>query len=380
MKPRLTLLIFMVVCRSALSQIDPTVEALFEKRSHTFENTTLPYRLYCPENYSPDGSYPVLLFLHGAKWAGTDNVTQLDNELALYWIDSTFQRLYPCFVVVPQIPAGQSWETLSGQVSDFPASPNLAVANDMITNLLQEFPIDDNRIYACGKSIGGQGVYGLIARYPSRYAAAIPAAGRYVYNSIQELSKCSWWIFHNRDDTTVPVSQSHHIVEQLENIGEQVVFSHCNFHTNNCDTLPDIEIDSAIQGGARFLFSEFDDSGHQLEPNVVATHGLYPWVMAQKKNPSAVRLKNKDGDLKVLNNYPNPFNGSTTIQFVLEKSRHTTLTVKNLKGQTVAVLQDARLESGTHFCQWQTDEPSGIYFFELKTDEAVRTGRCLILQ
>lgn len=362
------------------AQISPELDARLEKRTHTFDGTTLPYRLYVPDNYSAATSYPVLLFLHGARWAGTDNLTQLDNELALYWIDSTFQQSEPCLVVYPQIPTGQSWETISGQVSDFPASPNLAVANDIITQLVQEFSIDDKRIYACGKSIGAQGVYGLVARYPSRYAAAIPAAGRYVYNSIPELSECAWWIFHNRDDTTVPVSQSRYIVEELEKIGEQVVFTHCNFHTETCDTLHDYEIDAAIQDGVRFMFSEFDDSGHQLEPNVVATHGLYQWVMAQRKNSSAVRMQKDSVNLSLIKNYPNPFNGSTTIQFILEKSQYVILSIKNGMGQTIAVLEDARLESGTHSYRWQADEPSGIYFYELKTDDAVRTGRCLVLQ
>ncbi len=380
--PHQNLLLFILLHAGSLfSQVDPEIAARLEKRSHTFQNTTLPYRLYVPNDYSAEQNYPALIFLHGARWAGTDNSTQLDNELALYWLDSTFQAFNPCFLVYPQIPQGQIWEAAAGQVDEWPASPNLETANDIITHLLAEFSIDEHRINVSGKSIGALGVYGMIARFPDRYAAAIPAAGRYVFKSIEALSKCSLWIFHNRDDAAAPVSHSRFVVEQIEQSGESFVFTHFNFKTDSCDTLAHDAIDAAIQNGARFMYSEFDDAGHQLEPNVVATHGLYQWTMAQAKKTFSVRRILETSNFELIQHYPNPFNGSMTIRFVLPQRAHVNLKIKNITGRTIAVLENNQLEAGSHSYIWQAENnPSGVYFYQMSTEDAVHTGRCLLLK
>jgi len=45
----------------------------FVKRSYTFENTTIPYRLFIPEDYDSAKTHPLILSLHGAGERGTDN-------------------------------------------------------------------------------------------------------------------------------------------------------------------------------------------------------------------------------------------------------------------------------------------------------------------
>ena len=361
-------------------QIDPAIDARLEKRSHTFQNLTIPYRLYVPDNYAAKNSYPLLLFLHGARWAGTDNVTQLDNELALYWIDSTRQTIHPCFVVYPQIPAGKSWEYASGQINDLPASPELATANDIITSLLNEFTIDRRRLYVCGKSIGALGVYGMLARYPNRYSAAIPAAGYYLYCSLTDLSNHSLWLFHNKDDNVVSAGQSRHVVTELENIGGSFLLTHCNFKTSACDTLSRETIDSAIAGGATQIYSEFDDAGHQLEPNVVSTYGLYDWVMAQSKTESRIEDKDRYMNFRLCN-YPNPFNNGTTITFTLDRDMPVRLRVWSVKGELVSTLMEGWLESGHHQYFWRAIHvTSGIYLVELSSQANVQLDRCTLLK
>ena len=72
----------------------------FEKRQHTFESTTLPYRLCRPDFYDPNERYPLVLALHGAGERGTDNQIHIDvHRLATSWADSTNQAEHPCFVV-----------------------------------------------------------------------------------------------------------------------------------------------------------------------------------------------------------------------------------------------------------------------------------------
>lgn len=366
---------------SAMSQVDPALDARLEKRFHTFQGLTLPYRLYIPDNYAAEVSYPLLLFLHGARWAGTDNITQLDNELAVYWIDSTRQAMVPCFVVYPQIPVGASWEPASGHVKNLPSNPELALANDIINELSKEFSIDERRLYVCGKSIGGLGVYGMVARYPGRYAAALPAAGPYLYRSLDDLSHMSMWIFHNRDDNTISVEQSRYIVTELEQAGTPFFFTHCNFYTGACDTLSQDSIRAAIQRGARHIYSEFADSGHQLEPNVVSTYGLYDWVMRQTKKDSRVGQALDRPAFELPHNYPNPFNGSSLFSFYILRDTPITFRILSIKGDMVMQHAEPNVKSGHYTYLWDAHSmPSGVYIYELSTAIDMQRGRCLLVK
>jgi predicted peptidase len=75
----------------------------FEIRSHIFQNTALPYRIYIPENYDSSKSYPLLLALHGAGERGFDNEIQIrKHSLGTAWANSAVQQKNPCIIVAPQ--------------------------------------------------------------------------------------------------------------------------------------------------------------------------------------------------------------------------------------------------------------------------------------
>src|SRR5690606_8860941 len=60
----------------------------FEAKQFVHRGDTLPYRILYPENYDPEGSYPVLFFLHGAGERGNDNEKQLTHGAKLFLDDS----------------------------------------------------------------------------------------------------------------------------------------------------------------------------------------------------------------------------------------------------------------------------------------------------
>ncbi len=75
-------------------------------------------------------------------------------------------------------------------------------------------------------------------------------------------------------------------------------------------------------------------------------------------------------------NYPNPFNPSTNIAFNLPAAGKVDLTVYNILGQKVETLVDSYLDAGRHTVQWDaSNQPSGIYFYRLKTDNNVETRK-----
>ncbi|MCK4696180.1 MAG: T9SS type A sorting domain-containing protein [Candidatus Cloacimonetes bacterium] len=91
-----------------------------------------------------------------------------------------------------------------------------------------------------------------------------------------------------------------------------------------------------------------------------------------------------------LNNYPNPFNPSTTISFsILEKDKEkpVTLNIYNIKGQKVKTLVNNKFDAGEHSVVWDGRDfkgkpvSSGIYFYKLKIDgKNIDTKRCLLLK
>ncbi|MCK4311616.1 MAG: agmatine deiminase family protein [Candidatus Cloacimonetes bacterium] len=90
---------------------------------------------------------------------------------------------------------------------------------------------------------------------------------------------------------------------------------------------------------------------------------------------------------KLIGNYPNPFNPSTTIRFNTENTeKNTELIIYNIKGQKVKTLVNEKLDAGNHLVIWNgTDEnnklvSSGIYFYKLKTDNKELIRKMLLLK
>ena len=72
------------------------------------------------------------------------------------------------------------------------------------------------------------------------------------------------------------------------------------------------------------------------------------------------------------NNYPNPFNPATTIEFDLPVSGDVKLSIYNLLGEEVATLINGNLEAGKHSVVWEGMNnsknlvSSGVYFYSIK--------------
>lgn len=80
-------------------------------------------------------------------------------------------------------------------------------------------------------------------------------------------------------------------------------------------------------------------------------------------------------------NFPNPFNPSTTIKFVLEKSGYTRLDVYNIIGELVSNLVDEELNSGEQSVRFNAAGlASGVYFYTLQTEAFTETRKMLLLE
>ena len=85
-------------------------------------------------------------------------------------------------------------------------------------------------------------------------------------------------------------------------------------------------------------------------------------------------------------NYPNPLQSSTTIEFSLPDPQHATLSIYDTMGRLVKVLLDKDMAAGLHRIEWHGDGQSvrqlanGIYFYRLKTDSQTFQRKMILLR
>ena len=83
----------------------------YETKQYISQNDTLPYRILLPENYNPNKSYPLVVFLHGAGERGNDNELQLIHGSFLFK-SKEFRQKHPAIVVFPQCPKNSYWASV----------------------------------------------------------------------------------------------------------------------------------------------------------------------------------------------------------------------------------------------------------------------------
>src|SRR3954452_22543340 len=180
----------------------------FESRTHT-NDLTMPYRLFRPQ---AAGTHPLVLYLHGSGGLGDDNEKQLGlgNVFGtMVWALPENQRRFPCCIVAPQTDRGwarykESPDGPARLVAGFGDGARLAL--DIVQQLARELPIDDRRLYIAGQSMGGAGVWNLLAHRPRVFAAAVVCCATPTADDIKPLARLPLWNFHGDADRTVPVN------------------------------------------------------------------------------------------------------------------------------------------------------------------------------
>jgi len=85
-------------------------------------------------------------------------------------------------------------------------------------------------------------------------------------------------------------------------------------------------------------------------------------------------------------NYPNPFNPSTTLRFDLPEVNDITLTIYNMLGQKVKVFNMQSAPSGYHALKWKATNDygdpvgAGVYLYQLQAKDFVKTRKMVLLK
>jgi hypothetical protein len=88
----------------------------------------------------------------------------------------------------------------------------------------------------------------------------------------------------------------------------------------------------------------------------------------------------------VSNNYPNPFNPTTTINYQLPQMSDVSLVIYNVLGQKVRTLINRQVEAGYHTVVWDGHNDSGqqvatgLYIYKFQARDYVKTMKMMLLK
>jgi len=107
------------------------------------------------------------------------------------------------------------------------------------------------------------------------------------------------------------------------------------------------------------------------------SYGRFPdggdnWEIMPTYTPGATNATNsiveKDEAVLLSQNRPNPFNGTTTIQFNLASAQNVIINVYSVTGSLVAVLANGVYTAGQHDVVWNASNlPAGYYLYSIET-------------
>ena len=80
-------------------------------------------------------------------------------------------------------------------------------------------------------------------------------------------------------------------------------------------------------------------------------------------------------------NYPNPFNASTTIRYTLPEPSEVLIEIYDVLGRKVATLAQGKQPAGDHQVTWNAnDRSSGLFFYSVQAGDFKQTRRMLLLK
>lgn len=234
-----------------------------EPEAHVFKSDgrSLPYRLLKPADTEAGKKYPLVVILHGAGERGTDNAKQLVwfwNEKKPSPMTRPEVAKEKAFVIVPQCPEGKQFVEVpwaKGSYKSPEVSEPLKLTLALVDSFLKEQPIDPDRVYVVGMSMGGYGAIDAVQRRPELFAACVSICGAADLSKAKDIAHIPVWAFHGDADNVVPVSGSREFIDALK------------------------------KAGADPKYSEYPKVGHNSWSPAFEEKEFWNWIFAQKRKP-----------------------------------------------------------------------------------------------
>ena len=193
--------------------------SLGEDYEHEETGETIPYRLVLPDVYDETYKFPLVVFFHGAGERGRENERQLDN-----CVQQIADNMPKAIILVPQCSHNNQWVDTpwgdgSYSVEEVLESDEMIAVMDLIQQIMQEYSVDKNCVYAAGISMGGYAVWDAMIRHNELFAAGVAVCGAGDPSKAEILKDTPMFVYHGTADDVVPVSGSEEMVAAIEAAG-----------------------------------------------------------------------------------------------------------------------------------------------------------------
>ena len=213
------------------------------------------------------------------------------------------------------------------------------------------------------------------------------------YNSDALISDTCYYI----DDITLLTPIDNELLELDELPGGSLTFSWSETH-ESCIENPNYQIQIFNQSFDLILSEETDNSiidiPYDLLDIDISELNLYSWFVTGVNffatsdtyyftiDPTSMSLDDyMNGSFDLYNNYPNPFNPITEIGFSVPYHSFVNINVYDISGNFIDKLTENYYSAGSYKVYWDASNyPSGIYFYEMKTDNYVLKNKMTLIK
>src|SRR5215467_585900 len=187
------------------AQGDPPVPTpgLHDLKLLRADEPAISYAISIPGNYSASTPIPLILALHFGVRGG--DAAGAGGDVVQILVGPALAEL-GAIIVAPDSVRG-NWSSLE----------NEKAVNALLDMVLARYPIDKKKVAVTGFSMGGTGSWHFAEKFPERFSAAIPVAGR------PPASPFGWRLpvlaIHSRDDQVAPFDPTEARIAELQKAG-----------------------------------------------------------------------------------------------------------------------------------------------------------------
>jgi len=194
------------------------------------------FLLFVPAGTDGTKPLPLLIFLHGSGESGTD-LERVKVNGPPRIVES--RPDFPFLVISPQSPTEEGFD--------------IALLEELLADARRHLPVDPDRVYLTGLSMGGFGTWAWAQAHPEHFAAIAPISGLGNVAQACQLRNLPIWAFHGALDDVVPIA------------GDQALIA-------------------AIRAcGGQPRFTVYGETGHDAWTETYDDTRIYTWLLAQSR-------------------------------------------------------------------------------------------------